>query len=119
MKRILLAVILCILLIGCSREVIVPAGYEESQETTPEPTEPEKEPEPEPIRFMEKGVLYEFKGKEIVLADVSPQVSYCRIRIGEEVLTITIGSERSTDDISIRVLSASIDPKRVCEVEIN
>ncbi len=30
-----------------------------------------------------------------------------------------IGKERSVYGVSIKVLSASIDPKRVCEVEIN
>ena len=118
MKRILLAVILCILLIGCSRERIVPAGNETSAPES-EIDEPGKEPEPEPIRLLEKGILYEYKGKEIILSDVNPQVTYCRARVDDKTLMISIGKERSVYGVSIKVLSASIDPKRVCEVEIN
>jgi hypothetical protein len=119
MKRILLAVILCILLTGCSGERIIRANMTDDQVETPKIQEAGKEPEPEPITLLEKGVLYEYKGKEIILADVNPQVTYCRVRVDDEALMISIGSERSVYGVSIKAVSASIDPKRVCEVEIN
>lgn len=112
MKRIIISVILCLLLIGCSS-----SEMEEVEEAVLEEETVEEEVEEGPI-MLEKGFLFEYAGREIILADVNPQVTYCRIRIDEETLMISIGKARSVYGITIKVLNASIDPKRVCEVEI-
>lgn len=111
MKKILMLMLL-VLLIGCSKPEII------KEEIVEEEPVIEQEPEPDPVILLEKGVLYEHAGKEIILADVNPQITYCRIRVGDETLMISIGRERTAYGVNIKVLNASIEPNRVCKVVI-
>ena len=116
MKKII-SVLILFLLIGCAK----PAEEEAPEaEVMPgeEPVIEEEAPEPEPIIVLQKGFITEYEGRNLILVDVSPQETFCRIRVDEETLTITTGTERSALGLTIKVLNATVEPKKTCEVEI-
>ena len=115
MKKII-SVLVLLLLIGCAKPV-----EEEAPEAEVMPEEGplvEEKPEPEPVVVLQKGFITEHEGRNLILVDVSPQETFCRIRVDEETLTITTGTERSALGLTIKVLNASLEPKKTCEVEI-
>ncbi|MBW2980297.1 hypothetical protein KY360_02675 [Candidatus Woesearchaeota archaeon] len=115
MKKII-SVLILFLLIGCAKPVEEEAP--EPEAAAEEEAAVEKEPEPEPVVVLRKGFITEHEGRNLILVDVSPQETFCRIRVDEETLTITTGTERSALGLTIRVLKASVEPKKTCEVEI-
>lgn len=76
----------------------------------------EEKPEPKPGTVLEIGSAVNYKGREIILTYVNSKETYCMLRVDEESILITKGTERNVNGVMIEVLEPSTTPRETCRV---